>query len=114
MYVQVAFANEVETHPESFRAHLDASERCLRRFLHHVAKFAGERNRATAFDEGRLDLQYLSTHLGPRQAGSQTNFAFRRNALLTELNRSEHLLHAFGVDDIFDACLDGFTDEFAR
>src|SRR6185369_10297524 len=45
--VQIAFTNEVETHAEALCSRLNASQRGLRRLLHHIAEFAGQRYAAT-------------------------------------------------------------------
>ena len=89
--VQVALANKVEAHSQAFSARLDASQRRLRGFLHHVAKFAGQRHPAAAFGQRRFDLQNFAADFGPGQAGGQSDFAFRGDALLTKLDRAEHL-----------------------
>src|SRR5215212_3782988 len=51
MDVQVALANEVETHRETLCPGADASQRGLRRLLHDVAEFSGKGYATTTFDE---------------------------------------------------------------
>ena len=112
--MQVALANEIEIDAKPFGARLDAGQRSLRRFLHHVAEFAGERHGPAAFDQGGFDLQYFAANFCPRQASCQTDFAFCGHALLAKLDWSQHLLHALGANQIFKIRSDIFAHEFAR
>jgi hypothetical protein len=98
--VQIAFANEVETHAETFGASTNASERGLCRLLHHVAEFAGERHASATFNQRRFDLQHLAADLRPGKSGSQTDLALCGDALLAELDRAEHLTHARRIDGV--------------
>src|SRR5437868_1294020 len=90
MDVQVALANEVETHSESLRASADASQSSLSRFLHHVAEFSGKRHAATSFNQRGFNLKHFAADFGPGQARSQPDLTLRRNALLAKFNRSQH------------------------
>src|SRR5215510_10480496 len=114
MNVQIAFANEVETHSQTFGSGTDARERRLCGLLHDVAQFAGQSHAAAAFYECRFDLQYLASDLGPRQSSGESDLALRSNALLTKLDWTKHLAHAFGIDRVFRILGRRFGNELAR
>ena len=113
--MQIALANEVETHAEAFCSRADASQRGLRRLLHHVTEFAGKRHAATTFNKRRFDLKHFAADFCPGESGCESDFTLARDALLSELDRTEHLANSFRIDDDCRRvllCL--FRDKLAR
>src|SRR5688572_2416507 len=114
MNMQIAFANEVEAHRETFGARSNARQRRLCGFLHHVAEFSGERYAATSFNKSRFDLKNFAADLSPRQSCGESDLAVGRDALLAKLDWTKHLAHACGIDRVFRVFCGRFGNELAR
>ena len=67
-------------------------ERGRRRFLHHVAKLAGQDQLALAGHQRGLDLQQVAADLGPGQAGDQADFVLFLGAAIVEAAHAQVLV----------------------
>src|SRR5215212_3975144 len=114
MDVQVALANEVETHRKTLCPGADASQRGLRRFLHDIAEFSRKGYATASFDEGGFNLQHFAADFSPGQSGGQTDFTIRRDTLLSKLDRAEHFANAFRIDHDARVFIRLFSDKLTR
>src|SRR6266704_739161 len=98
MYVQVTLPDEIEAHAEAFSASFNAGQRGLRRFLHHIAKFAGKHDAATAFGQSCLDLEDFAADFRPGEPGRKAHFALGSHGVLTKLDWTKHVANSGSVD----------------
>ena len=75
--MQIVAFMKVRRNAQFDGARTDVSDRRLRRFLHHVAKFPGQSDPARSFDQRGLDLHNVSTSFGHGQAVRQPDLCFR-------------------------------------
>ena len=71
------------------RPRADVAHGRLRRFLHHVAQFAGGGELAAAFHDGRFGGQDLPAHLGPGQARGRADLVLLVRLQIAELLRAK-------------------------
>src|SRR5438270_5746197 len=76
MHVDVNIAVEVAGQAQPLRARADIRERSLRRFLHHLAQFAGMAELAFAIHDADFSGKNGAADFGPGQTVDQPDFAF--------------------------------------
>ena len=84
----------------------------MRRFLHHVAQFAGQRQLALAVDHGGFRAQNGAADFGPGQARDQADFALFVRERVAELEHAEKFVDFFGAEG--DGIVRAFFHDLAR
>ena len=93
-HVQVDLGVLVERRIDAvvLRVRAEPRQRGARRFLHHVAEVAGQRQRAAALHPRRFDEQHLAAGRRPRQADRDAGILRAvLDLLVEEGRRAEHL-----------------------
>ena len=70
----------------------------MRRFLHHIAQFAGQHQLALAIHDRGLGTQDGAADLSPRQTRHQPDFALLVRQHVAELDYSEEVVNVFRID----------------
>ncbi len=74
VHVQIEIAVEVASQAQPAGARTHIRHGSLRRFLHHVAKFSGQRELAFAVDDAGFGAENRPADFRPRQPGDQADF----------------------------------------
>ena len=91
-------AIEIAGQAEAVRARANVRHGGLRRFLHHVAEFAGERQLALAIDDGGFRAENRAANFGPSQAGDQSHFALFMRQRVAELDDAQEVVDVLAGD----------------
>ena len=113
--MQIALANEIQAHAEPFRARLNASQRSLRRLLHYVAEFTGQRQLTLTLHQGRFRSKYFAADLGPCKTGHESNFILRFVTVGTVLRNTgvvNYILRIY-LDSVLGSILDNGTRDLS-
>ena len=73
----------------------------LRRFLHHLAELAGERQAAAARKHRRFDKQHFAAHFRPRHSGRDPGRQFLARFFRVKTRRTQIALDLIGRDRYF-------------
>ncbi len=73
----------------------DVAHGRLRRFLHHLAQFAGDGQLALAFHQGAFHGEDLAADFGPGQTGGRADFVLLLGLQVAEFPRPQQLGQAF-------------------
>src|SRR6266849_5784985 len=92
VHVNVEGAVEITLQPQAMRPRTHIRHSRLRRFLHYVAEFAGQREFAFAIYDGSFGAQDGATDFGPRQAGHQPDFTLLVGQRVAELDHTQEIV----------------------
>ena len=92
VHVDIESAIEVARQAQAMGARADIGHGRLRRFLHHVAQFAGQREFAFAVNYGGFGAQNRAADFGPGQAGDQTDFAVLVGQRVAEFDHAQEVV----------------------
>src|SRR5438105_4535633 len=112
VHVDVDLRVEVLGEAELLHLGPHIAQRRLRRFLHHIAELAGERQLALAGHERGFADEQLAAHLGPCQPRGHANLVLLLRHARAEARHAEILGHLPGVNLLLEGL--ALDDDLAR
>src|SRR6185437_2107783 len=112
VHVNIERAVKLASQSQSQSTGADVGHGRLRRLLHDVAQFTGERELAFAVNDAGLGAQNRAANFGPSKPGDQTNFALFVGEGIAELGDTQEIVKIFGGNG--NAVIRAFFDHLAR
>ena len=103
VHVNIDMAIEILRQAEQVAARAHVAHAGLRRFLHHVAQFAGEREPAFALHQRGFGGEHLAADFGPGQAGGEADFVLLLGEEVAVLDDAEIVVDVRRVTSALNA-----------